>query len=973
MKPTGIVTFLFTDIEGSTKLSQEYPEKLHAALERHNEILRKVVESNNGFVFEIVGDAFCCAFEKASDAVKAAVEAQIKLLDQKWDDVVIRIRIGIHSGNAEWNGKRYMGYITLARTARVISAAYGEQIIISNDVYELTKDKFGSYQEDTKAQSESESDSDTSCLSDLVVKNISFRDLGERRLKDLNQPVRLFQILSDGLREEFPPIKTLDARPNNLPVQLTNFIGREKELKHAKELFNDTHLLTLTGSGGAGKTRFSLQAGADLIDDFANGVWFIELAAISDPVFLPVTINNALGIKEEPMKTPEETLTDYLKDKEILLILDNCEHLINACADLTERLLTSCPKLNIIATSREALNCDGEQTYRIPPLTQPNPDQKDTPEQLTQYESVRLFVERAIAVNPKFRVDNENAAALAEVCSRLDGIPLAIELAAARIKVLSVEKIYERLDDRFNLLTGGKRTALPRQQTLRALIDWSYDLLSDNEKILWSRLSVFSGGWTLEAAEEVCTYDSISKNEILDLLSQLTEKSIIIYDGTKDRYKILENIKQYGSEKLQDDTVIFLQHLNYYLEFSEKAKPELQGESLKIWIDKIEADHRNFLSAIEWSINNDRLENGAVIADAVGKYWDISGFYSIGIRLFEIILKNPGTLSKSLNAKILSLAGYFKNINGDYEQGKKYLEKSLSLRKEIGDKKEIAGSLNNIGVIILEQGDFNQSKKYLEESLDIRKEIDDKTGIAFTLNNLGLFYINQGDYEHAKEYYEESLRIFQEIGDKNKISLTLSNLGILSYNQDNLEQAMKYQEESMEISKEIGDKNRIAYSLANLGNVSLIQRDFEHAKKHHEESLRIRMEIGAKPVIAEGINNLGNVAFILRDYELAEKHYKESLDIRKEIGSKPGIADSLNSLGNAAYGIGNFEKAIKLLCVAEVTFKSLGASLEKIEQKIKDKTIAELREQLSDDEFIKYWEEGKMMTLEEAVQLTVNS
>ncbi len=442
--PSGNVTFLFTDIEGSTKLSQAFPDKLPAALERHHAILKDAIESNNGFIFQNVGDAFCCAFENAEDAVKAAVEIQRNLENEKWDEAVIKIRVGIHSGMAEWNGQDYMGYITLARTARVMSAAYGEQILVSNDAYEIYKENL------------------------VKEKDISFRDLGERRLKDVIEPIRLYQVLSKDLREDFPPLDTLDARPNNLPLQLTSFIGREKEMKHAKEALRLNRLLTLAGTGGAGKTRLSLQTGAEVIDEFEYGVWFVDLAALNDPALLTATIIVALGIKEQSKKTTEETLIDFLKEKEILILLDNCEQLVHACADLTERLLSSCSKLKIIATSREALNCKGEKTYRIPPLTMPDPNSNYTPEQLAQYESVRLFIERALMVNPEFRVNNENSHALAEICSRLDGIPLAIELAAARTNALPVVKIYERLDDRFSLLTGGKRTALPRQQTLKS-------------------------------------------------------------------------------------------------------------------------------------------------------------------------------------------------------------------------------------------------------------------------------------------------------------------------------------------------------------------------------------------------------------------------------------------------------------------------------------------------------------------------
>ena len=1047
-KPTGNVTFLFTDIEGSTRLAQEFPESLPTAIEKHHSIMRKAIESNNGFVFETVGDSFCCSFEKAEDAVKAAIQIQINLSNevcelsgQKGKNCLIRVRIGIHSGNAEWNGNSYMGYITLARTARVMSAAYGEQILISNDAYELCFPKLparsagGGF-----GKEEGES-------------NISFRDLGERRLKDVIEPIRLFQVASKELREEFPPLKTLDARPNNLPVQLSGFIGRADEIKHAKELLKDNRLLTLTGTGGLGKTRFSLQVAADLIDDFANGVWFVELAAVSDPVFLAITIINDLGLKEEQKKTPEETLADHLKDKEILIVLDNCEQIIESCAKLAENLLLKCPKLKVIATSREGLNCIGEQTYRIPPLTLPDPNHKYTPEQLTQYESVRLFIERALAVNPKFRVTNENAPALVGVCSRLDGVPLALELAAARTKVLSVEKIFERLDDRFNLLTGGKRTVLPRQQTLRALIDWSYDLLSENEKILWSRLSVFSGGWTLEAAEEVCSDEKISKNDILDLLSQLTEKSVIIYDETKDRYRILESLKQYGIEKLSDGKEIFLQHLNYFLKLSEKAKPELIGENTKFWMHKIEADHSNFISAIEWSVNNENKEKGAVISNALGSFWSRRGQYSTGIRLIEIILESSGILSKSLKGIVLNWIGSFRISMGDNEQAKKYLEESLDLRKEIGDKIGIAESLlslgnvtnslgdfelaknyyeesqdiykilgsksgiaattlslgnialnqgdyglakkyheeslftfkeighkygialsiNNLGDVSLFQGDYELAKKYLKESLDLLKEIGNKKGVAFSINTLGYIVLNQGDYEQAKKYYEESLFIFREIGHKYGIALSILSLGMVVFNQGYSEQAKKYYEESLDIRMEIGDKNGIAESIKNVGNVAYAQGDYQQAMKYYKESLDIYKEIGSKNGIANSINSLGNIAFCKRDFEQANKYYEESLAIFKEIVDKIGITNSINNLGKTAYALGDFEKAIKLISAAENVLEYMGIVFDKYEQKIKDEIIEKLHEQFSDEVFDKYREDGRKMTLEEAVQLAVNN
>mgnify|MGYP002079012697 CR=1 FL=1 len=1029
MKPSGNVTFLFTDIEGSTMLSQDFPDLLPHVLERHNKILRNAVVSNNGLVFKIVGDAFCCAFEKADDAVKAAVDAQLTLSGEKWNGAEIKVRMGIHSGIAEWTGNDYMGYITLARVARVMSAAYGEQILISNDAYLL-------------------------CIKSAKDGPVaSFRDLGERRLKDVIQPIRLFQIMANGLREDFPPLKTLDARPNNLPTQLTSFIGREDEMKLTKELLMDNRLLTISGTGGAGKTRLSLQTGADLIDDFANGVWFLELAAISDPDYLPIAMMNIFGLKEEMNIEPEKTLTDYLKNKEILIILDNCEHLIEACAEISVKLLSSCPELKIIATSREVLNIPGEQIFKIPPLSQPDPKKKDTPDQLTQYESVRLFIERAMAVNPKFRVNNKNAPAIAGICSNLDGIPLAIELAAARIRVLSPEKIFERLDDMFNLLTGGVRTALPRQQTLKALIDWSYDLLTEEEKILWSRLSVFSCGFTLEAAEEICSDEIIKKNDILDLLSALSEKSIIIYDESKVRYKLLDSIRQYGKEKLQMENKIFSKHLDYFLQLSLSAKPELKSINLKEWLDLLEADHNNFLSAIEWGIKNEEAEKGAIVAVALGKFWEIRGQYSTGIKILEIILNKSYDLSKNTKANILNLTGNLNRYQGNYEnagrffeesltlfreaedkmgisttvnnlgnlaysQGKfelaqKFFEESMAIKKEIGDKMGVAGSMNNLGGVAfstgkyeearmfyedslairkeigdkqgvsaslnnlggleLYRGNFEQSKKYFEESLEIKREIGDKKGIAASLGNVGSVAKTQGDFELTKKIYEESLAVFREIGDKQGIANFLNNLGDLVSLQRENEQAIKFYEESLAIFREIGEKQGIATSLSNLGKVLISTGDFEPAKNSLEESLTISRKIGDKHGIALSLYGLGNLAFFQRDNVKAKRFIEECVLIRNDIGDKAGITESINKLGIIEFRIGDFVKAIKFLSVSEKFFETYRDVFDKQDKDLKDETIERLRENLSDEYFKKYREEGEKMTLEDACQLVVNS
>ena len=1033
-KPTGTVTFLFTDIEGSTRLSQEYPDTLQSALDIHNAILRNAVESNNGYMFEIVGDAFCCAFQNAEDAVKASVIAQLELADQKWEDAEIKIRIGIHSGSADWIDERYTGYITLPRVARVMSSAYGEQIVISNSTYELVKDKFDSVKQ----------------------MNVTFRDLGERRLKDVINPIRLYQITFPGLREEFPPLKTLDARPNNLPAQLTSFIGREEVLQTVKNLLRQSHLLTLIGSGGSGKTRLAMQAAADIIDDYSNGVFITEIASVTDGALVVETVLNSLGVKEVPGCTSDETLTAYLKDKEMLIILDNCEHLINECANLAEMLLRNCAKLKIIATSREALNCSGEQTYRVPSLSLPDISANITPENIIQYESVCLFLERALSVNQNFKITKENALSLVKICKRLDGIPLAIELAAVRTKILSVEKIYDRLDDRFNLLTGGRRTSLPRQQTLKALIDWSYDLLPEKEKILWSRLSVFTDGWTLESAEEICSDEKISDQEIFDLLITLVEKSIILYDEVKERYRILETIKQYGEVKLKESNEseqILSKHLHYFMDLSETAESGLEGSATLKWLEKLESEHGNLQSAIAWSLKSGSREEGQRLAGALGNFWIIRGHYSAGRLLLESILKNIHEINKPVLGKILLRAGGLSRLQGDtekakqyyeeslalsreqdnklriieclndlgimennqgnYEQAKKFCEESLALRREAGDKIGISRSLNNFGLIEFNLGNYEQAQKFFKESISIKRELGDKRGISNTLSNMGNIAVNQGDYEGARKFLGESLLLRRELGDKNGIAGSLNSLGLLSYNQGNYEKANSFFEESLILRRELGDKSGIAVSIHNLGLLEFNKGNYVLAQKLNEESLTLRRELGDKLGIAESLNNLGSVFSNQEKYEQAEKYFEESHELFNKLHEKQGISKSLKNLGVLSYNMKNHELAlkyfseslalsremgdksdiaesligfagilcesnnlscsVKLLGAAETALKNIGVVLEIDKLNLKEKIINDLRGKLSDEEFEKYIEEGKSLSIEEAVRLTVQS
>ncbi len=530
--PTGTVTFLFTDIEGSTPLWERHPDQMAAALQIHNSILRKAIEFQGGIVFKIVGDSFQAAFATAPQALRAAIQGQKALQSAPWNDLgPLKVRMGIHTGEAQLDpgGDEYAVSHTKNRTARIMSAAHGGQILLSQETKELVDHQ--------------------------LPESVTLKDLGENRLKGISIPERLFQVCAPGLPQDFPILATAITHPHNLPVQLTSFIGRQEEIAGLIELLSTHRLVTLNGSGGAGKTRLSLQVAEKVLDRYPDGVWLVELAPLTDPVQVSQAVASVLGLQKSGESSYLTILTDNLRSKHLLLLLDNCEHLLEACADLTHHLIQHCPSLSLLTTSREPLGIDGEVGYRVPSLEAPDPALVTDLQELAHAEAIQLFSERAASILPGFALNAETLPAVANICRRLDGIPLAIELAAARIDVLGVAQIAARLADRFRLLTGGSRTALPRQRTLRASIDWSYYLLKEPERLLLQQLSVFSGGWTLEAVEGVYGGNEQEEWEILETHTSLVKKSLIVAEsssGAQYRYSMLETIRQFAQEKLDD-------------------------------------------------------------------------------------------------------------------------------------------------------------------------------------------------------------------------------------------------------------------------------------------------------------------------------------------------------------------------------------------------------------------------------------
>jgi predicted ATPase/DNA-binding XRE family transcriptional regulator len=613
---------------------------------------------------------------------------------------------------------------------------------------------------------------------------------------------------------------------SNLPAPLTSFIGREKEKSDVIGLIIKHRLVTLTGSGGVGKTRLAIQIVAEVLDMFPDGIWFLDLAPLSDPELVPNTLANCLGLREsgDPKLSITDLLISYLRSRTILVIFDNCEHLIESCAQLANSLLTGCENLAILATSREVLRISGEIAYRVPSLELHKLEIEPPVDVLAKIESVRLFIERVATVSEGFTISSENAIVIAQICQRLDGIPLAIELAAARAHMLTVHQIAKRLDDRFNLLTIGLRTTLRRHQTLRAMIEWSYDLLSENECIIFRRLAVFVGGWTLESAEEVCSGNGIEANNILDLLSQLVNKSLLMVENTDGvpRYHRLETIHQFMREKLMESDekdAFFQTHAEYFLKFAEAAEPHLIRAEQITWINGLEIEHDNMRAALQWFMKLKHGDSALRLASALGRFWHLRGLFGEGREHLEEALQIGIDSDKKLRAKALCWVGILAYTQGNYEVARKTLNRSFAISHKLEDIRGMADALYFIGVINRIQADYAKAQRSLEESLKLYDSLNDIHGVANTLINLGNISQSQGDDVRGLKLFEESLEIFQRLAYKRGIAYASLNLGNITRAQEDVQRSWEFYKESLLLSYELGDRWSVAYALSGLANV----------------------------------------------------------------------------------------------------------------------------------------------------------
>lgn len=890
--PSGTVTFLFTDIEGSTKLAREHPETWDTTQARHHAILRAAIESNNGFVFQIIGDAFCVAFHKAGDALKAALKSQQDLQNEPWGEAVIRARMGIHTGEAETDGKDYHGYLTMSLIQRMMSAGHGGQILLSNATENLLRNQ--------------------------LPKDISLRDMGEHKFKDVPHPVRVFQIIAPPLQSEFPALRTLSVFPNNLPTQLTSFVGREKELTDVKKLLHDTHMLTLIGSGGTGKTRLSIQAAQESLAEYPDGVWLVELASILDPLLVPRTTALAMGLRDEPQRPVIDMLCDYLREKKMLLILDNCEHLVDACAQMADKLLHVASHTRILASSREALGIAGEVTYRVPSLGLPDLEHLPSIESLSQFEAVKLFIDRATAAVSNFSVTNDNAPFLAQICYRLDGIPLAIELAAAKIRVLNVEQIAKRLDDRFRLLTGGSRTALERHQTLRAAIDWSYNLLPPSEQILFRRLSIFLGGWTLEAAESVCgdesTSGQVGSDDVLDLLEHLINKSIVVKEekGPVTRYRMLETMRQYANEKLveaNESDALRNKHLEYFIGLSESAAPHLIRSTQLEWLAQLDADYENLRLALEWALSKDTAEASLRLCAALGKFWETRCYWLEGSKWMKSALakSTPAPTKAEQIARVRALIWDVAIADDldDIERMKTSSELGLTLAQDVSDRRDIAIAKYNVGSYLNRREKYDEALSVYEESFSAFQELNEPYWTAISHKWLSSILVTTGNQD-IEGLRTQDVSLSRKAGERNCLAETLMDLSFWHFRNNRLDEAEKYNREADIMLKEMG---------STLNNSSMFYADMAWATGKYEEAEAIYMEaqerlglLGEKNLRSGIMAVLGLVTMELGKLDQAQAYLEQALATARELENTRYIAYRLPELSNVFYRQGKTEK-----------------------------------------------------------------
>ncbi len=952
--PTGTVTLLFTNIEESTHLLQQLGDRYDSLLAEYRHLLQASFQEWNGYEVDSRGDAFSVAFARATDAVVAAVEVQRALATHPWPKgVAVHARMGLHTGEPALTSDGYVG-LDVHQAEHIMRAGYGGQVLLSQTTAHLVEQD--------------------------LPDDVNLRDLGEHRLKDLGRPKRLFQLDISGLPTGFPPLETLDSYSHNLPVQLTPFIGREQEVTSVCDLLRseDVHLLALTGPGGTGKTRLALQVAAELSDIFADGVFFVNLAPISDPALVVPSIAETLGIRERADQSLLERLKEHLCQKQMLLLLDNFEQVVSAAAQIVE-LLVACPPLKVMVTSREVPHVRARHEFTVPPL--PLPDLKHLPDlaALSHFAAVALFISRAQAVKPDFQMTATNAHPIAEICARLDGLPLAIELAAARIKLLPPQALLARLSQRLGVLTSEALDVPERQQTLRNTITWSYQLLDTQDQRLFRALSVFVGGCTLEAIEAVCAAFGDEAKPMLDAVASLIDKSLLFQierERVEPRFTMLETIREYGLEllvatgELQPTQAA---HAKFYLRLLEQAETELQGPNQAVWVERLEQEHDNLRAALEWALGDVADERAAARQDialrlsaALWPFWSMRGYYSEARAFLERAIVRSDGANDSLRVKALQVNASVTLQQGDHARTEALAKRSLALYQELGNTRGIADCLGLLVDLAVRRGEMAEAIVLSEERVRLMRQVGEPGQVAQSLSSLAEMLNRRGELAMVQALYEEALVLFRKAGNDLGIAATLieSATGLYWFS---LPDAATIQtihhrlQEAQTIVTKLGSQHLIAYSSWLAALVALREGETARAASLAQESLAIWGEIGNRWGVAFALHTRGRVEAQRGDLAAARSWYQQSLVLTLELGDKYITPYNLEGLAAVLAAQGELTGAARLWGAAEV-LREATAPLAPVDRVGYERAVTSARAQLGEKAFAAAWALGRSMT-----------
>jgi predicted ATPase/class 3 adenylate cyclase len=959
-------TFLFTDIEGSTRSEQQEPVAWASNHAQHNRIVEEAVLANHGEAYKNTGDGYQAAFVNAPEALMAALDIQRKLAGAHWEGAIpIRVRMALHTGEAEHTGADYLGY-DLNKAARLMDAGHGGQVLLSLVTAELVRDAL---------------------RRDPALAGVELRELGVYGLRGMDQPERIFQLVAPGLQNTFPALRTETAYFSNLPTELGRFIGRTEELAALREALSRCRLLTITGPGGVGKTRLALHLAREVAAEFKDGVGLVELGPVSDPDLVVQAVASVFGVRESATYLRED-LIYYLQNRRLLLVFDDCEHLLDVCADFIGELLSKSTTLKVVVTSRERLDIEGETEYSVPMLPVPKTGQSVSIDDVQSYAAMELFVVAARNAGADFTVTEKNAGKIAEICRHLDGNALAINLAAALTPTLSVDEMLERLNERFEVLVRGNRQTAPRHKTLKAAIDWSYELLSPEEAAVFTRLGVFAGGWSLKAAESVCVDATIGQSKIVTILNNLVRKNLVTRMATevgdaRSRFGMLETIREYASMQLREsDEAERLErlHAEYFTEFAKHEAARLWGAEFEIGMDRLEQDYDNLVKALEWTRKSEAGREsglGLRLAAQLGSFWERRGFTSEGReRLAQALRGKRLPEHDRYRADALDAAARLAYLQNDYPEAISLYEKCLNIRRQHASSSQdtrltqgVAGVLNRLGLAAVRSGDYALAEERLCEALELAKKANHTRGIVAALDHLGELAWRQGDYEGAMARYEECLAYARRQKGRQKETSTVEALvgqSKILVLQEKYDEARVPLITSLDIQKKQGNKTGLAYSHSDLSEIAFRQGDYKAARTHAEESLALRHEIRNEWGVGDSMYQLAQVEHMEGLREEALQHLRESLAIFERLVYRKGIAECFMRIAAIKLDLGDKETAARLFGAAVELLDGLGAHLVAVQRDHYERTIlASARRRLDN----RTWAAGRDMGVKAAILL----